>query len=143
MEDIQAEQARQPVNRRAKKKEEEEHIKPNRRNLPQNEESLEIAKFPIDPSTQPVRDPNQDAPQSPQTVSTNFNGGTLFDTLSFPPDTMGDVGPSQYIMAVNGWIRSFNKTTGTADSVMNVDMDVFFNSVRNGSSTSDPRIRYD
>ncbi len=118
--------------------------RPNRTNLPQNESSPEIEKFPIDPTTKAVNEPEANvAPQTPQTVGLNFNGGTLFDTLSFPPDTMGEVGPSQYIMAVNGWVRSFNKTTGTADGIMDIDMNVFFNSVRNGVSTSDPRIRYD
>jgi FG-GAP-like repeat len=123
---------------------ERKRIRPDRKNLPQNEESPLIEKFPVDPTTTAVKEvaPNI-APQSPQTVGLNFNGGTLFDTLSFPPDTMGDVGPSQYIMTVNGWIRSFNKTTGTADGVMDIDIDQFFTSVRNGISTSDPRIRYD
>jgi hypothetical protein len=56
---------------------------------------------------------------------------------------MGDVGPTQFILAVNGRIRSFNKSTGNPDGVLNADMDVFFSSVRDGFSTTDPRIRYD
>jgi hypothetical protein len=44
---------------------------------------------------------------------------------------------------VNNRIVSFNKTTGTADGVINATTNTFFNSVRNGSGTSDPRIRYD
>jgi hypothetical protein len=124
--------------------ERENRIPPDRTKLPQNQDSPMIEKFPVDPSTKAVKEvaPNI-APQSPQTIGLNFNGGTLFDTLSFPPDTMGEVGPSQYIMTVNGWLRSFNKTTGVADGVLDLEMDVFFNSVRNGSFTSDPRIRYD
>ena len=56
---------------------------------------------------------------TPQTVSTpNFTGATLADTGAFPPDSMGTVGPSQFIVAVNGRIRSFNKTTGVADGVV-------------------------
>jgi hypothetical protein len=127
-----------------KVEDEGERIQPDRRNLPQSENSPAIEKFPVDSTTKAVREVNEQTSFfAPQTVGLNFNGGTLFDTLSFPPDTMGEVGPSQYIMAVNGWIRSFNKTTGVADGVMNVDMDEFFNSVRGGISTSDPRIRYD
>src|SRR5206468_9470322 len=55
---------------------------------------------------------------------------------------MGAVGPIQYIVTVNGRIRSFNKSTGLADGALNLDPDVLFQSVRS-ASTSDPRIRYD
>jgi hypothetical protein len=82
-----------------------------------------------------------------QTVATSFTGATLNDTRAFPPDSMGAVGPSQYIVAVNGRIRSFNKSTGIADGVLDADTDVFFNSVMTpptvNNFTSDPRIRYD
>jgi len=82
-----------------------------------------------------------------QSSSVNFTAVTLNDTLAFPPDSMGAVGPSQVIVAVNGRIRSFNKTTGLADGVLNVNPDVFFNSVLTApvsdNFTSDPRIRYD
>jgi len=82
-----------------------------------------------------------------QTTGVNFTGATLFDTQAFPPDSMGAAGPSQFIVAVNGRIRSFNKTTGTADGVLNVNPDVFFQSVMTppatNNFTSDPRIRYD
>jgi len=111
-----------------------------REKLIQNSESPAIERYPIDPLTEPVRTESFFAPQ---TVGLEFPVGTLADTLSFPPDTMGDVGPSQYIMAVNGRIRSFNKQTGAADGILNADMDVFFSSVRAGSPTTDPRIRYD
>ena len=60
---------------------------------------------------------------------------------------MGAVGPTQFIVAVNGRIRSFNKTTGVADGVLNTTMDTFFGSVMtpptNTNFTSDPHIRYD
>ncbi len=88
-----------------------------------------------------------DVPGSPQTLGISFTGATLTDTLAYPPDTMGAVGPSQFIVAVNGRIRSFNKFTGLADGVINADTDVFFNSVMtppaSNNFTSDPRIRYD
>src|SRR3954447_16235623 len=81
------------------------------------------------------------------TTGLAFNGATLGDTGAFPPDSMGAVGPSQFIVAVNGRIRTFNKTTGTADGMMDANPDVFFNSVMTppvvNNFTSDPRIRYD
>src|SRR6185503_5372918 len=76
----------------------------------------------------------------------NFTGATLADTLAFPPDSMGAVGPAQFIVAVNGRIRTFTKT-GVADGVLDIDPDVFFASVMTppvtNNFTSDPRIRYD
>jgi len=88
--------------------------------------------------------PSTPGPLAPQTVGTNFLGPTLADTLSYPPDSMGAVGPTQFIVAVNGRFRSYNKTTGVADGFLNVDPDVFWASVMTpGSYTTDPRIRYD
>lgn len=74
----------------------------------------------------------------------NFTAVTLADTNAFPPDSMGAVGPAQFIAACNGRIRSFSKDSGAADGVLNVSTDTFFASVLPaGSFTSDPRIRYD
>jgi len=81
-----------------------------------------------------------------QTFGTSFTGATLSGTNPtgyFPPDSMGAVGPTQYVVVVNGRIVTFNKTTGVADGVLNATTNTLFNLVRNGSSTSDPRIRYD
>jgi len=108
-----------------------------RTGLPENPASPDVARLPggtLAPST---------APFTPQTVGTNFTGATVADTPGFvPPDSMGAVGPTQFIVTVNGRFRSFSKTTGLADGALNVDPDVFFASVRS-SGTSDPRIRYD
>lgn len=82
-------------------------------------------------------------------ASTNFLATTLADTQAFPPDTMGAIGPAQFVVTENGRFRSFNKSTGTADNVLNIDPDVFFSSVLTpplsgeSSYTTDPRIRYD
>ena len=67
----------------------------------------------------------------------------LNDTSSLPPDTQGDVGPTQYLVGVNGRIRTINKVTGQPDGALNADFDTFFSSVRNGDRTTDPRVRYD
>lgn len=64
-------------------------------------------------------------------------------TGPWPPDTMGDVGPSQILVCLNNQFISFNKN-GTADGALNVTPDNFFASVGGTTyGTSDPRVRYD
>ena len=86
-------------------------------------------------------------PNSPQTPAFSFTASTLADKSLFPPDTMGAVGPTQFIVAVNNVFRTINKTTGIADSFLNADPDVFFQPVEtpptSSNFTSDPHIRYD
>lgn len=131
-----------------------EHEGPERRWLPHNPASHALTSTPNVVRQSPARgatsaSSSDDAGASaPQTVGgVNFNGASLADTGAFPPDTMGAVGPAQYVVAVNGRVRSFNKTTGAADGVLNADTDVFFQSVMTPPSaanfTSDPRVRYD
>lgn len=73
----------------------------------------------------------------------NFTATTLFETFAVPPDSMGVVGPTQFIAFCNGRLKSFNKN-GVADGVLDIDPDQFFASVITpGGRTSDPRIRYD
>jgi hypothetical protein len=83
------------------------------------------------------------SPRAPQTLGVNFLGANLADSNAFPPDTMGAVGPTQFLVGVNGRLRSFDKATGTTDGGLNADTDVFFVSVRNGQPTFSPRVRYD
>lgn len=89
-----------------------------------------------------------------QTVGPSFNAVTgPTETGAFPPDTEAEVGPTQIIVHLNGRLRSFTKGTSAvapgADSVLNVDTDVFFASVMTpppvGTVTfsTDPNIRYD
>lgn len=112
-------------------------LPPDRQNLPQNPLSPTVANVSSEP------DGRAAAVLAPQTSGLSFNGATLNDTLAFPPDSMGAVGPTQFIVAVNGKLRSFNKTTGVADGVLNLVIDNFFTPVRNGAFLSGPRIRYD
>src|SRR5437588_2019789 len=82
-----------------------------------------------------------------QTIGLTFDGvpGPT-QTGAFPPDSMGAVGPSQFLIFVNGRLRTFNKTTGAADGVINADPDIFFSSVMTNAPvnfTSDPQVRYD
>ena len=137
---------------------------PDRSNRPQDPEALPVASTPTT-----VRNPASTkrqrgitsitsvSPQevitssaAPQTISTSFTGATLVDTAAFPPDSMGAVGPSQFVVFVNGRLRTFNKTTGVADGVINANPDVFFSSVMTPLSggvtinfTSDPQVRFD
>jgi hypothetical protein len=108
-----------------------------RRSLPENPSSPDVSQLPgVAPSA-------STGLLSPQTLGTSFTGATISDTPGFvPPDTMGAVGPTQYLVTVNGRFRSFSKPTGLADGALNVDPDVFFGSVRS-DNTSDPRVRYD
>jgi hypothetical protein len=78
--------------------------------------------------------------QAAQTVGITGDGPN-YDGY-FPPDTMGAVGPTQFVVTINGRIVSYNKTTGAADGNIDVSTDTFFNSVRS-SGTSDPHVRYD
>jgi len=117
-------------------------LRPDFQNLPSNPNSPDVPIFPV---SSPGASP---ALKAPQVLSLNFLGATLADTEnSFPPDSMGAVGPSQFIVALNGRIRSFNKSTGVADGGINVNSDVFFNSVLTppaaNNFSSDPHIRYD
>ena len=122
------------------------HEVPSRRDLPQNPLSPARPSWPEPTQGEAPRTMDR-GPFAPQMLGTSFTGATLADASGFPPDTMGTVGPAQFIVAVNGRIRSFNKTTGLADGVLNVTTDTFFNSVMTppagNNFTSDPRIRFD
>jgi len=115
----------------------------------QDPSSPNVAQWPPEP--QPPAPPRiAGGRHTPQFLGTSFTGATLSDTGAFPPDSMGAVGPSQFIVFVNGRIRSFNKTTGAADGVLNADPDTFFASVMTPIAppivlnfTSDPQVRYD
>ena len=123
---------------------------PDRDNLPQDPLSKPVASFPELKEKMPAGNTGNSLIESPQTPGLSFNGVTgPTETGAFPPDDMGAIGPTQYIVFVNGRLRSFNKTTGVADGVLNINPDAFFASVITPplagevSFTSDPRIRYD
>jgi len=119
---------------------------PGRDKRPQNPAAPAQSKFP---SKSLIAPKIAEVTAGPQTTGTSFTGATLADTGAFPPDTMGAVGPTQFVVFVNGRIRTFNKATGVADGVINVDPDIFFSSVMTKvfppeiNFTTDPQIRYD
>jgi hypothetical protein len=106
-------------------------LRPHFHKLEQRESSLETP-------------PSENGPLETSTAAINFTALTLSDTFAFPPDSMGAVGPTQYLAVCNGRIRSFLKTTGAMDGVLNETTETFFSSVlQMGGFTSDPRVKYD
>ncbi|MFN7977892.1 MAG: hypothetical protein U0P30_07120 [Vicinamibacterales bacterium] len=113
--------------------------RPSRRNLPQDPAATAL------PQREPLTLTRGGAPLVAQTASTpNADVATLGDTNSLPPDTMGDVGPTQYLVGLNGRFRTISKTTGSADGALNLDSDTLFSgSLPAGHFTTDPRVRFD
>ena len=119
---------------------------PDRGDLPQNPASPHVSSIPAFSEKLNGTSSLPGRVFTPQALGVNFTAATLAGTNStgsFPPDCDGAVGPTQYIVAVNGRIVTFNKTTGVADAVLNATTNTFFTSVRSGSGTSDPMCRYD
>jgi hypothetical protein len=81
-------------------------------------------------------------PVAPQGLSSSLIGATLGESGAVPPDANGGVSPTQVCIIANGRIRFRNKSSLGTD-VFTASTDTFFNSVRNNSGTSDPRVRYD
>jgi uncharacterized repeat protein (TIGR01451 family) len=82
-------------------------------------------------------------PYNPQAIGTSFLGIQLSDTaFAIPPDSMGDVGPTQILAITNGRIRVFDKS-GVLGG-LDTDTDSFFASVGGlDFATADPHVRYD
>ncbi len=112
-----------------------------RRGFPSDPNAPAVANWP--PSDTPILGLDTPAPRAPQTVGFAFDTGNIFDAPAgiVPPDTMAAVGPTQVVSALNNRIKFFNKTTGAL--TFGTTLDSFFNSVRNGQFTTDPRAKYD
>lgn len=81
--------------------------------------------------------------KTPPAFQTNLNfvGASVanaVDPLIIPPNLSGAVGETQYILMTYNVIRSFNKETGEADGILNIDAATFF-----GVAANDVRISYD
>ena len=136
--------AREAANKKKKSKRVETEIEPrypDRKHIPQNPLSPATPGFPYAAGNIVATQPTE----SSLTAGLSFTGAgrNLDGIASIPPDNMGAIGPTQYITIVNGKIKTFDKTTGALDGFLNITDATFWNSVRNGSGTSDPRIRYD
>src|SRR3954469_1505987 len=85
------------------------------------------------------------APRAALTSTFSFDGPAL-ESGVFPPDTMGDVGPTQFVVAINTRLRSYDKATGLPDAGIDVTEDAFWATEMTPAScnfVSDPHIRYD
>ena len=139
-------QAAQPRSTAPAEDEEGEVVQPDRHGLPQNPASPDAAVTASGRTS--LAGPSSVATYpTPASVALDFEAASDFGgphfTNNIPPDPMGAVGPTQYVVFVNGRIATFDKQTGLADGALNVDPNVFFGPVRNGIRESDPRIRYD
>jgi hypothetical protein len=82
------------------------------------------------------------ARNNPQPIGTSFLGVQISESGFYPPDTMGDVGPTQILFVENGLIKSFSKSGGLG--ALDSDLDLFFGSLSPGAiGTGDVNVRYD
>jgi hypothetical protein len=79
---------------------------------------------------------------APVVTGTSYIAGRYADSGSVPPDSTGDIGPIQFLLCINGRIRTFDRA-GNSDGVLNATTANFFDSVRGTGDTADPRVRYD
>jgi hypothetical protein len=83
------------------------------------------------------------SPDLPQPLVDEILGPKITDTAGFvPPDTMGAVGPTQFLFSVNGRFRGFNKNPPHTQ-VFDFDQQAFWGSVADPSGVSDAHVRYD
>src|ERR1700682_2010230 len=81
--------------------------------------------------------------KSPQTLVDEIIGPAITDTLGFvPPDTMGAVGSTQFLFAVNGRFRGFNKNTPHTQ-IFDVAEATFWGATADAAGVSDAHVRYD
>src|SRR5437667_69881 len=109
----------------------------------ENPEAPSVSQWPPPSQSAPLMS-EAVTPLGPQVVGTNFKAISLLsphESQFIPPDTVGDVGPTQILVAANGRIKVFDKT-GTLGG-LNVTDGIFFASVTGGSDVTDPQVRYD
>ena len=107
--------------------------------VPADPNSPDVSEWP--PRNQDEKIINGGETDLPQTIGTTFLGPQVSEAGYIPPDSQGDVGPTQVMVCANGRIKVFSKA-GVLGG-LNADLDVFFSSVDGGTGTSDPHIRYD
>lgn len=107
--------------------------------IPPDPNSLDVSQWP--PRNADQKEIQENQTDNPQTVGASFQGIVLSESGYIPPDTQGDVGPTQVLICANGRLKVFSKT-GVLGG-LDINMDSFFSSVRNGQATGDCHIRYD
>jgi len=106
--------------------------------LPQNPDAPALSRWAPGPAI-------LGQPRLPQAVGTTFASVRLSEALAQPPDSMGAIGPTQFLTHVNGRIRVHAKASGATGPLDAADL-TFWNAVRTqgtGNFISDPRVRYD
>lgn len=92
-------------------------------------------------STGPLGDSGV-VPLSPQTPGISFKGVTVSESGFLPPDSMGDIGPTQILFIENGRVKVFDRS-GVLGA-LNVTGTTFFSSVLSANEeVTDPQVRYD
>ena len=82
------------------------------------------------------------APLNPQTPGISFKGVTVAESGFLPPDSNGDIGPTQILFAENGRVKVFDRS-GVVGA-LNVTGTAFFASVLAANEeVTDPQVRYD
>lgn len=100
-----------------------------------NPASPYVSQFP------PLDEGQTGSPFLPQLIGADFNTTSRADTGWMPPDTMGAVGPSQFLTVINGRVRVHPKTGGAYS--FDGTLDAFFAPVRGTVSVGDPYVCYD
>jgi hypothetical protein len=115
---------------------------PDRSRLPVNPQSPATSQWP--PAAPPnILEALGKPPSSlpPFTLGVSWTGATLNESGFIPPDSQGAIGPTQFLMFVNGRIKVFDKN-GVLGA-LNVDPTTFFEFPSGGQDVGDPRVRYD
>lgn len=79
-------------------------------------------------------------PASPQAPGISFLAVRVSEAGFIPPDSMGDIGPSQIVVCVNGRLKVFDRAGNLGP--LDTTPENFFSSVTSAGIT-DPRVRYD
>jgi hypothetical protein len=83
------------------------------------------------------------SPHSPQVLADEIIGPQITDTAGFvPPDTMGAVGPTQFLFSVNGRFRGYNKNSPHTQ-IFDFAQTAFWGSTADPAGVSDAHVRYD
>jgi hypothetical protein len=79
---------------------------------------------------------------SPQSAGISVKGASVSESGFLPPDSMGDIGPTQILFAENGRVKVFDRN-GVLGA-LNVTGTTFFASVLSANEqVTDPQVRYD
>ncbi len=78
------------------------------------------------------------------TIGQNFTGSTFrVDSFSFPPDSMGSVGPNHFVELINGRYSVYQKSDGNRIQTSSLNQFWRDSGVARVSSSFDPRVVYD